>query len=234
MSKINWDKYYQEEASIKRFVPEEDPNEDHRVTFALSLLPGKISSVLDVGCGEGYLCSRFKKKGINTIAGIDISKKRIKYAKKRFKEIEFKIGNLYDLLFNDNSYDLVSLVEVLEHAENIDKALNEVKRISKEYVLITVPSKQKIEEKLCSHCLKTFYPDGHLNSFSKDSLTNICKKNKLKVLKFKQYYTKSNWEQSILFSFMPKIILNMLSQLFYLLGSTKNKAKYIGVLCKKF
>ena len=82
MNKINWHIYYEKEASIKRFILEEYPNEEHRVTFALSLLPEKISSVIDVGCGEGYLCSRFKKKGIKTVAGIDIYTKIIEYAKK--------------------------------------------------------------------------------------------------------------------------------------------------------
>ena len=45
-----------------------------------------------------------------------------------------KIVDFYDLPFNDKSYDLVSLIEVLEHAENLDKLLQEARRLAQVYV----------------------------------------------------------------------------------------------------
>lgn len=232
MSNVNWKAYYQREAEIKRFVPEEDPDETDRVSLAVSLLPKNINSTLDIGCGDGYLCSVFKKQGIKTVAGIDISKKRIKYAEQKFKGIEFRVGDFDNLPFENNSFEMVSLIEVLEHSENPDRTLYEARRVSQEYVMITVPSEQRIKEMLCPHCFGTFPPDGHLHSFNRDFLESVCRRNRLDVVEFSSFSRKNMWEVSILFRHMPPVVIRRVGYILSKFGISKKTAKYIGVLCR--
>lgn len=54
----------------------------------------KGRSILDIGCGTGVLTSFLKEIGASKIVGIDISKKMIDLAKKKFKTEEFVCDNL--------------------------------------------------------------------------------------------------------------------------------------------
>lgn len=51
----------------------------------------------------------------------------------------FHIGNMDDLSFNNNSFDLVFSCHSFEHCENPIKALKEMKRVSKKFILILTP-----------------------------------------------------------------------------------------------
>jgi predicted SAM-dependent methyltransferase len=53
-----------------------------------------------------------------------------------------QICNIHDLVssFGENSFDMVICTEVLEHVEDVLGAINQLKMVSKDYVVITVPS----------------------------------------------------------------------------------------------
>jgi SAM-dependent methyltransferase len=53
--------------------------------------------------------------------------------------IEFAEASLYDLPFEDGSFDLVLCCEVLEHVERPREALAEVARVGRDFVLISTP-----------------------------------------------------------------------------------------------
>jgi ubiquinone/menaquinone biosynthesis C-methylase UbiE len=46
-----------------------------------------------------------------------------------------------DLTFNDNSFDLTTLLEVLEHIPSAEQAVAESVRVSRRFVIVSVPSK---------------------------------------------------------------------------------------------
>ena len=50
--------------------------------------------------------------------------------------------DLTNLSFNDNTFDVVTILEVLEHIPNVKKAIKEAIRVSKKFIVITVPSKE--------------------------------------------------------------------------------------------
>ncbi len=90
--------------------------------------------MLDIGAGCGWLLRYADKKGIEAI-GIDIADKVIKENKwfDKFTKYKAKIkkGSIYKIPFADNSFDLVVVSEVLEHLDNPEKALKEVRRVLK-------------------------------------------------------------------------------------------------------
>ena len=190
MTEINWRAYYQKEAEIIDFNPETDGVEIHRCLACWSVFPSKkVESLLDVGCGDGFFCHWIKGKAkIPKVVGVDISEPRLARAQTRYPEIIFKEGEIAQLPFATNEFDVVSCIEVLEHQLNPLLALKELARISNKFVIVTVPDRQVIRYTLCPHCLKTYPVDGHLHSFNNQKIMEMAEKANLRVEKTKIYY----------------------------------------------
>lgn len=106
-------------------------------------LLGKVrpDSILDVGCGEGFTLHKLQQQGIGEkLEGIEYQKKAIALGKKQYPDIVIKQGSIDKLPYKDNAFDLVLCTEVLEHMDNPEKALKELVRVSKKYVLLSVPN----------------------------------------------------------------------------------------------
>lgn len=101
----------------------------------------KADSILDVGCGEGFTLNRLKENGIGKkLKGLEYSKNAIKLGRKIYPDIKIIQGSIYKLPYKNNSFDLVLCTEVLEHLEDPKKALKELARVSKKYLLLSVPN----------------------------------------------------------------------------------------------
>jgi len=90
--------------------------------------------VLDMGCGEGTrLNTLLKATKLNgkQLIGIDASKIAIDSARKQYPAIKFLVGDLEELPFKDNSFDLLYSAYVFEHLIHPEKVLNEAKRVLK-------------------------------------------------------------------------------------------------------
>ncbi len=98
-------------------------------------------SVLDAGCGEGFVADFLARQDPDLrITGVDLSEAAVAYAQEHFgAHARFRAGSLYKLPFSDNSFDAVVCSEVLEHLEDPERAIGELKRVARTHVLITVP-----------------------------------------------------------------------------------------------
>lgn len=100
-----------------------------------------VDSILDVGCGEGFTLNRLKENGIGKkLEGIEYLQAAIDLGKKTYPDIKITKGNIYELPYRDNEFDLVLCTEVLEHLEDPEKALKELVRVSRKYLVISVPN----------------------------------------------------------------------------------------------
>jgi ubiquinone/menaquinone biosynthesis C-methylase UbiE len=95
-------------------------------------VPG--SALLDAGCGTGNFSLKLAEKGVK-VTGIDISEEmisvaRIKTEKAGF-DIEYRLGNLYDLPFEDESFDAVFSMAAFEFIKEPKKAFDELMRVTK-------------------------------------------------------------------------------------------------------
>lgn len=96
--------------------------------------------ILDVGCGP-YFSEKDDFKG--KVIGIDPAFQLLKIAQKRIAVVQGK-GEL--LPFKDNTFMAVVSVTALQNFTNIKKGLEEIKRVAKEYIVISVLKKSaKIE-----------------------------------------------------------------------------------------
>lgn len=69
-----------------------------------------FNSILDVGCGDGYLLNHIETEADKI--GIDLSEKAIKFAQAFSKDTKFEVKDIFCL---EKEYDLISLIEVMEH-----------------------------------------------------------------------------------------------------------------------
>lgn len=90
--------------------------------------------ILDVGCGTGNFSIKLAKMGCQ-VTGIDISDEMLNAARKKVAEQNLDINlynmNLYDLKFEDSTFDAVFSMSAFEFVEDVPKALDELFRVVK-------------------------------------------------------------------------------------------------------
>lgn len=149
------------------------------------LLEIEFKTILEAGCGEGYVSQFLYKKG-NTIDAFDISEKVVQEAQKAFPGIRFSVGSIYNIAAENGQYDLVIASEVLEHLEEPKTALCELFRVSKRYVFISVPNEPiwRVLNLARGKYIKDLgNTPGHIQHWSKSSIRKLCEENGGKILK---------------------------------------------------
>ena len=90
--------------------------------------------VLDAGCGGGFYSLWMAEKGAN-VTGIDGSKEMIriatKKASKRKLDVVFLVGDVSDMRIEDDTFDVILSTLVLMDIKNLDKAADELVRVTK-------------------------------------------------------------------------------------------------------
>src|SRR5712691_6502165 len=89
-------------------------------------------SLLDLGCGTGgFLAWAGRTGSFDRLAGVDISSAAISYARDRVAEAELHVGKLEQLPFEDGSFDLIAMNDVLQHIpeDEIGRILAQGRRV---------------------------------------------------------------------------------------------------------
>lgn len=115
-------------------------NAFHECIFAF-VQQADPESVLDAGCGEGFGVHDLAKRDASLdLTGIDLDEAAVAYAQARFGPVaSFDHGSTLDLPYDDDTCDLVLCSEVLEHLQDPGAAVEELKRVARTHVLVTVP-----------------------------------------------------------------------------------------------
>lgn len=108
------------------------------------------ASILDVGCGKGFLLYEFTQVLPNArLAGIDISEYAIQHSKPEIQS-QLKVANAISLPYTDDSFDLVISINALHNLHNyeLSQALAEIERVACGEKYITVESYRTEREKV--------------------------------------------------------------------------------------
>ena len=97
-------------------------------------------AVLDAGCGEGETLERLEGRVNGVVTGIDLNPQSVAFAASRIPSGSFMVADLIDLPFEDDSFDLVFCLEVLEHIPDPAPALAELARVCRGDLVLSVPS----------------------------------------------------------------------------------------------
>jgi len=86
--------------------------------------------VLDIGCGGGFLTFDLKREGWKC-TGLDVSDEVLDVGRKRDpqQEIEWVVGRAEQLPFTEGTFDVVCMMDVLEHISEPKSALREATRV---------------------------------------------------------------------------------------------------------
>jgi len=97
----------------------------NRVETALTFASLNDDSVLlDIGCHSGFLLQMIREQNLfSKYFAIDISRYDIMRGK---ENCYFEVADARRLPFLDNFFDLVFVLDVLEHIPEIDVAINEI------------------------------------------------------------------------------------------------------------
>jgi ubiquinone/menaquinone biosynthesis C-methylase UbiE len=96
-------------------------------------------SVLEVGCGEGHLAQYLLTKGPrpDRFEACDLSLDEV--APNLDPLLLFREASIYELPWEDASFDLVVCCEVLEHLHDPGRGLAEIARVTRRHVLLSTP-----------------------------------------------------------------------------------------------
>ncbi len=135
------------------------------------------SSVLDVGCGKGFMLYDLVKllPGIS-IAGVDISSYAIENSVESIKPF-LKVANATSLPYEDKSFDVVISINTIHNLEEEELiiSLKEMERVSKKFSFITV--------------------DAYNNELEKERMFqwNLTAKTIKSVSDWKEFFIKNNY-----------------------------------------
>ncbi len=96
------------------------------------LFPQKKVKVLDIGCGGGFLSNDLAKQG-HQVTGLDASPESLKVAERHdsTRSVNYEVGDAYSLPFEKESFDVVCMMDFLEHVEFPEKIIAEGSRVLK-------------------------------------------------------------------------------------------------------
>lgn len=141
-------------------------------------------TILEAGCGSGYMVSYFQNHGHYSV-GLDINEEPLKVARDMFGAENLKKGDLFNLPFKNSSFDIVWNEGTLEHFKinRSIEAAKEMTRVSKKYVIIDVPNRYnlcvitKMLQKIVG-----MWPYGYEESYSIGRLKYLMEKAGLEIV----------------------------------------------------
>jgi ubiquinone/menaquinone biosynthesis C-methylase UbiE len=145
----------------------------------LKALP-RGAKILDVGCGSGFSIEQ-SVKGRNDLKvyGVDVTGDLINYALKRRPQFNFTLAYGEELPFEDNEFDAILYLDVIEHLVDPSQSLKEARRCLKEngFIIILVVLEHhplfRIIWWLWLKLKGKVWHEAHLHIFSKKSLTEL-------------------------------------------------------------
>ncbi len=136
-----------------RYVPEAhvgysfEPEHHARYRWAALLAPGR--RVLDAGSGTGFGTEMLARAGASRAEGFDVNLEVVEHARGRAGDVaQFSVGDLQQVPYGDDTFDLVTCFEAIEHVEDPFRALDELRRVlaPSGVLLVSTPNRGVYEE----------------------------------------------------------------------------------------
>ena len=158
-------------------VDEQEFRRSSAIYFRKNLLPhfgtDKNIRILEIGCGYGRYTKTILEAGFQNITGIDISKEQVTYAREKLGLHNVFVADAIEYLDKGEQYDLILLMDVLEHLD-LEYAVTLLRKVFSSLraggrFIIHVPNS-------LAPFRPPFHGDvTHVRSFSVDSMSQILR-----------------------------------------------------------
>ncbi|MFW6116317.1 MAG: class I SAM-dependent methyltransferase [bacterium] len=145
--------------------------------------------LLDVGCAAGGFLREMDRTGKWSVRGIEPNAHLARFARKAFGLNVFS-GRLAGARFPDETFDVVTMWDVLEHVYDPQATLREVRRILKPggVFIASVPNADSVDAQLFGRYWVGLDFPRHLYVFSESTLTDLLEKARLRPERFFCFY----------------------------------------------
>jgi len=137
---------------------------------------------LDLGCWAGTLSNYFADIGYEVV-GVDVENTH--FSKCKFETVQCDLN--LRIPFKSKSFDYIVASDTLEHIENANFVIDEMKRVAKKGILISVPNRQffvfKLRKDLEVGPINHMEHGKHYHHWSIKEFQNFVKNHKLKIIK---------------------------------------------------
>jgi SAM-dependent methyltransferase len=134
-------------------------------------------SVLDAGCGEGYVQRGLFARGHRAEwTGVDVSMGAVEYARRREPSARWEVADLRATRFGAATFDLVLCSQVLEHIADPERVRDELGRVSARWLLLSVPL-EPVFRSICALAVATGIGQdpGHVNFWTPRAFRNFLR-----------------------------------------------------------
>jgi len=135
------------------------------------------STIVDVGCGEGFVALMYKIGESPQILGFDINKEAIENAKKTFSHCNFFVADAQNVSLNIK-VDAVVACEVIEHLKKQEQALKRWVELLKDggYLILSTPNRATVWR-------MSKQPPHHQNMLTLKKILNLLRNEQLRIIK---------------------------------------------------
>jgi ubiquinone/menaquinone biosynthesis C-methylase UbiE len=119
------------------------------ISTVLKAIPPQSKRILDIGCGYGNMTKFLEKKG-DTIVGLDLG--GLFYLPYVSEKLSFLKSDALHIPFRDDTFDCLISLDVIEHLQDDQGFVDEVKRVLKPngLAIIETPNRRRLSAELLS------------------------------------------------------------------------------------
>jgi ubiquinone/menaquinone biosynthesis C-methylase UbiE len=128
-----------------------------------------VGRALEVGCGEGVIADKLQRR-FGEVVALDLPDAGLRADWRGYVGPRFLHASAHELPFEDDQFDVVVAAEVLEHLPDPHKGLQEMARVGRRHLVLSVPREPIFRS--CNLAAGRYVRDlgntpGHLNHWSK-------------------------------------------------------------------
>ncbi len=177
----------------------------------------KKGKLLDLGCAMGFLIEEANQWNYDAY-GVDISEYAVNIAKKLVGNNRISMGKVEDLdmvLGKNNSFDIVTMFDLIEHLENPKEVLKKVAKVMNKDGILVIQTGDagSTWAKLMGKNWHFFAPPQHFYFYSQKNMRDLLQQAGFKVVKIQKV---GKWVSlRYLFHMMRYINKDTLGDIFY-------------------
>jgi SAM-dependent methyltransferase len=156
--------------------------------------------ILDVGCGDGFHLDLIRRYGSPgwTVEGVDLDDRAVAQARQRGLTVH--LGEVEDLTFMSERYDVVYMIQTIEHVAAPAEVLSVIHRVLRpggRLVIVTDNS-----DSVDAHWFRKRYWGGyhfprHWNLFNRRAMTQLAARTGFNLVNIRTLVSPVNWVYSI-------------------------------------